>query len=620
MPDYGIDGEVEVFDSSGKGTGLRFLVQLKATDNATLERALKIPFRIDTFNYYHALLTPILIVRYQVPNDRVFAKWFHQFDPYHGRRGTKTVTFAMSSADEWTSSTPDRLLSDLKAIRQLRLHNLPLPLTVRLIIEEDQVFGLWASEIRSEISLAAERLRGILSISGNDAEESSAAIRVGSKECRAALSEVNSCTLHPEESYSPDCARIALASDLFLALSIALDCAGYPELSAQIISEFGPNSTLILIPKVALQLADCMARAQRITEALAISEKLLTDGATSACWQVFAVTVLAKRGLSESEGAFVTLFWERVIAKIQESGEPRSEATAHYNLGNHLMSRKFYRRAFREYRKAAHLDPTYLQRDYYCNELGGVLFLMKRYRFSERLYARALELGQTGLIEAVHADALMHAGRYGEALSAFDQYLTKTESPASEWKLKRWLLRGLKSFLNVETQQRDTRAAKELALSVNKRTAISRLEDALKQDSLCNPAWFNLAIRENQKGDQIEAGKLFLIAALCDTDDIEAWSNATILSLTNLQLNHLFPDTIAAAYFIHKELFVKSVNERLNHALTTAPESARAAVQEAVSHAIREFVVPTSEQPFTARWLAQDGSGYDEIVIPKGGK
>ena len=31
--DYGIDGEVELFDDSGKTTGLLFYVQLKATDS-----------------------------------------------------------------------------------------------------------------------------------------------------------------------------------------------------------------------------------------------------------------------------------------------------------------------------------------------------------------------------------------------------------------------------------------------------------------------------------------------------------------------------------------------------------------------------------------------------------
>lgn len=43
-PDYGIDGEVEIFSKDGSPTGLMFFVQLKATDQKNLSKALKISF------------------------------------------------------------------------------------------------------------------------------------------------------------------------------------------------------------------------------------------------------------------------------------------------------------------------------------------------------------------------------------------------------------------------------------------------------------------------------------------------------------------------------------------------------------------------------------------------
>ena len=51
-PDYGIDGQIELFDADKEATGLVFLVQLKATDNPNLEDALAISLRRDTFQYY----------------------------------------------------------------------------------------------------------------------------------------------------------------------------------------------------------------------------------------------------------------------------------------------------------------------------------------------------------------------------------------------------------------------------------------------------------------------------------------------------------------------------------------------------------------------------------------
>ena len=218
VPDYGIDGEVEIFDSAGLGTGLRFLVQLKATDNPALGPGLKIPFRLDTFKYYRQLETPILIVRYHAPSDRIFARWFHRFDGYYARRGGKTVTFALAPEDEWTSSTADRLVSDLKAIRQLKGHGLPVPLTLRLVIEEDAIPGSSAADLRWEISTAAERIPRVINVAPDDSVASHATIRIGSEEFRASLSDVKGCTLHTGESYLSGPGRKSLSSDLFLAL------------------------------------------------------------------------------------------------------------------------------------------------------------------------------------------------------------------------------------------------------------------------------------------------------------------------------------------------------------------------------------------------------------------
>ena len=47
-PDYGIDGQIEVFDQDNKATGLMFLVQLTGTDQPDLNDALSIQFKLQT--------------------------------------------------------------------------------------------------------------------------------------------------------------------------------------------------------------------------------------------------------------------------------------------------------------------------------------------------------------------------------------------------------------------------------------------------------------------------------------------------------------------------------------------------------------------------------------------
>jgi len=46
-PDYGLDGEVEEFDEDELATGLRFYVQLKATDQLKLGKALKVSLPLE---------------------------------------------------------------------------------------------------------------------------------------------------------------------------------------------------------------------------------------------------------------------------------------------------------------------------------------------------------------------------------------------------------------------------------------------------------------------------------------------------------------------------------------------------------------------------------------------
>jgi Domain of unknown function (DUF4365) len=71
-PDYGIDGQVEVFDGNNKATGLMFLVQLKGTDLPEVNDALSIQFKLDTLAYYRQLDLPVMIVLFHAPTKRIF--------------------------------------------------------------------------------------------------------------------------------------------------------------------------------------------------------------------------------------------------------------------------------------------------------------------------------------------------------------------------------------------------------------------------------------------------------------------------------------------------------------------------------------------------------------------
>lgn len=70
--DYGIDGEVEIFDDEGKATGKVFYIQFKATDEHSPQKALKVRIKVDHLQYWNLLSNPTLIVRYTSKDQRLY--------------------------------------------------------------------------------------------------------------------------------------------------------------------------------------------------------------------------------------------------------------------------------------------------------------------------------------------------------------------------------------------------------------------------------------------------------------------------------------------------------------------------------------------------------------------
>jgi hypothetical protein len=127
QPEYGLDGRVEIFDKADLATGRMFFVQLKATDKPELKDALAVQLEIPTCEYYQSLDLPVLIVRYHAPTGKIYAKWFHKYDPYYGKKAKKKITFRFTVEDEWHEETAAQLASDVEAFRKLKSPHLTLP-------------------------------------------------------------------------------------------------------------------------------------------------------------------------------------------------------------------------------------------------------------------------------------------------------------------------------------------------------------------------------------------------------------------------------------------------------------------------------------------------------------
>jgi hypothetical protein len=55
------------------------------------------------------------MVRYHAPSGAMYARWFHQFDPYYEGGGEKTLTFRWSETDQLSPQRAGALVADARA-------------------------------------------------------------------------------------------------------------------------------------------------------------------------------------------------------------------------------------------------------------------------------------------------------------------------------------------------------------------------------------------------------------------------------------------------------------------------------------------------------------------------
>src|SRR6266581_1453499 len=217
VPDYGIDGAVEIFDATGKGTGRLFFVQLKATDEADSEAALSVRLPLDTGEYYRSLDLPVLIVRYVAATRTLYARWFHTFYPYYGNAGRKTLTFRFAFEDEWSGDTPGRLSAVLDAIRLIKSPRVPLPIPIGLVLSDAQVHGVPTAQIAFTIRELAKRVGTVIELDPHG--KALGSIVIGNEKSVIDLG-VSSFTLNTSRGYPSEYVLSKFPNDLLVSLAI----------------------------------------------------------------------------------------------------------------------------------------------------------------------------------------------------------------------------------------------------------------------------------------------------------------------------------------------------------------------------------------------------------------
>jgi tetratricopeptide (TPR) repeat protein len=565
-PDYGIDATVEVFTAAGASTGDHFHVQLKATAQTSLRRALIIRVPAETAAYYRSLMLPLLIALYHAPTKRLYVGWFRSLD-LPAAKDRKTVTLRLEQNSEWEIGTPNKLASDLAAVRLISAPEAKPPFIFRIASSAAQIGGIPHGRIFAEVLERARTLGDAIVHDQEHATSTGILVKIESSKAVVSIGTLIRVAVRTPEVLRDSEVLSKFAHDVLIAIGLAMARANQVDTAARVFATCAGHSTVLTDPGILVEVVETMRKAHRLTEALQLSEELFNTSALSLTASFLFSAVLARIGqMSPHELKELRAFFERQLERAKTSGKDQKIAAAHYSLGNHFR-RSNNRLALAHYRAAARFDPGYLKRRYFWRDLGGVFFEHHRFQWAVRCYEEALRLGEKGLCEALYADALMFAGRYAGAKSAFEGSRAATHIGESEWRLKRWALAHILKKVGRTQQKRETKEALKLAGVESPAPALpletrepEKLEAALGLDALCGLAWFNLGVSESFRGDKNAAFADFLTAALIQKWDVEAWCNAMTLATYAPDGAPLIRDIVRVAHRVNGKRFLDQVD------------------------------------------------------------
>jgi len=536
-PDYAIDGVVEAIGKDDVMTGLRFYVQLKATDKEDLDKALSLSLSLEDRDYYRSLSLPVLMVRYHSPSEMFYTRWISEYDPYFAKGGMKTLTFRWLETDRWNEKRADQLATEAQVFAELRSPNPSLPRPLHVVTEG--AFDLTESEILYAFREAAAQSSDVIEIRSGP-PEGGAWVEVDDETVHVNLAKITGATLHLTEGYSAGDLGEAIATDGLLMAAPAFANVGQFDIAARLVIAFAPHSALVSNPEVSLALQGIMGVARRVRESLELSDDLDRSDEPSMRQAAFFFTLPALQhsdSLGESELELHRKTLKHRIIRRKQQDDKTGLARELVNLANLHRRRGEGRKAIRLYREAAEADPDYEDRAHYWFELGGVLWMDRRYEEAADAYQRSLNLGAAPIAEALYADCLLFVGRYAEARDRLRDFIDNQPDLAGEYRLKKMSLDLIVDVLGITSQTRDIEAAVNASPRVGDGVPPERIiQNSLRQlrlDALWPSAWYNLGVAAGKQGSQKKALLSFISGTILMPEaDLDLWTHSIFYAWT----------------------------------------------------------------------------------------
>lgn len=560
--DYGIDLEVEVFDND-MPTGLVFWVQMKATDSEKNKTIRSIQFERTKLQQFRSYPVNVMIVRYSSVRNEFYYVWSNKYLFLEGNTTTETITVKFNQDDILKSDSKKDIEDFLKISELVNSNRFKFPIKT-VILDEKGGITSKILNLKNKVKGASKHL-----ILTNDKHEAVLQITYYKGKLVFNLNNLVGASLGigSIEEVAKPVKVINMGVVLLLAQINRLD-----EMN-EIIEEHDLWGGLVSNQELLLYLVQYLLAGSKmetntkfIVSCIEANQDLILEAVSS------AVLLFTRSSKNLKQHDVIDFFMQEMIRIARKQSEKRL-AIQLYNYANYCRWRGAFVKAFSLYNQARRHYSAYCKMPYFLAEIAGVLFELSRYNLSYRLYEESISLDDKSLqCHYLYADALLHAGQYRKSLEVLGNYLikesSKESSTFSEAMLKFTALNFILENGAPDSQKRRTLEAIDKSPAYETKTTDENIESiskALDSDYICALAWFNLGYAYSLKKDSLTSFVCYLIAALINRNDLNAWLNASWHAIWHQDSLNIFHYIIRSGYYYCGDSFLSKILEHFEH-------------------------------------------------------
>lgn len=522
--DYGIDGEVEIFDEKGAATGCKFLIQLKATDGTSIDKVLKLRMDIEKLNYYKAMDQPVLVVRYLAESNSVYTRWIHSLNSTTDTIAEKSFSMQFSNVNLWSEDSISAIEKDLEGYWLFKSKVLSTPVPIPLIFSSDALATGKSIHLVSPLLKAAKLSSVIKFIVKPNGADHTSFLNIDENELYLSLGGVASVRANfclPSNAVEVE----KCVANIMVHIAYLLQKIGHSKPAESIFELFYQSSTFIKDLEFLGEFLASKAGTNKTPDILQYLEWLIDreNSFSDELSNIIQLVTALYRLHSNSNDEEYHRSTVRLIDKYSAL-HPSISSVLSYNFGNFLWNQGHHRDAVHSYIKAAKLNPEYRDREYWQRELARLMFLIGKYKCSAALYKEFVSKTDSDVSKATGllADSLLFSGDYKGAL---EQYKKALELKCEvEWNIKAWMVQSIIiEQVGLSQQIRGKDAGEKTNSFIGEESAQNYLENT---NALCPDCWYYLANECVKTNQFYEAAAFFLLSAFIDGAYMDSWVNA----------------------------------------------------------------------------------------------